>query len=206
MNVSITVPEGYMQDHKGRLIPVAMIPPIDIARHEMVNELFGHAVETQAQMKKFKQFVLDTIAAFCEMSAEQYDLAVGGKKGNMTFMSFDGRCKIAVAVADALAFDERLQVAKTLIDECVQEWLVGSRPEISALINDAFQVDKAGNISTWRVLGLRRLNIDGEKWLQAMAALSDSVQVQSSKSYVRFYQRTADSERYEAVTLDFAAI
>jgi hypothetical protein len=124
----------------------------------------------------------------------------------MTFITFDGRLKISVAISDTLVFDERLQIAKGLIDECVQQWLVGARPEIAALINDAFQVDKAGNISTWRVLALRKLDITDETWVQAMRALNDSVQVQSSKSYVRFYRRVGDSERYEPVSLDFAAL
>lgn len=202
----VNVPDGYMMDGKGRLIPISLIKPVDIIRSEMVEELFESAANLRDEMAEFKSKVFDEISAFCELSATEYGETVGGKKGNMTFLTFNGRLKISVAIADTLVFDERLQIAKNLIDECVQQWLVGARPEIAALINDAFQVDKAGNISTWRVLALRRLDITDEKWVQAMAALNDSVKVQSSKSYVRFYRRVGDTERYEAVSLDFASL
>lgn len=206
MNDNVTVPDGYKMDSKGRLIPVSLIPPVDLIRSDMVMALFEGAVNLRNQMDNFKQQVFSEISAFCELSADKYGETVGGKKGNMTFITFDGRLKISVAISDTLVFDERLQIAKGLIDECVQQWLVGARPEIAALINDAFQVDKAGNISTWRVLALRKLDITDETWVQAMRALNDSVQVQSSKSYVRFYRRVGDSERYEPVSLDFAAL
>ena len=99
-----------------------------------------------------------------------------------------------------------MQAAKALIDECVHEWTEGARSEIRALINDAFDVDKSGNISTGRILSLRRLDIADEKWQRAMAALSDSVRVQCSKSYIRVYERVGDTDQYIAIPLDIAGV
>ena len=70
---------------------------------------------------------------------------------------------------------------------------------------DAFQVDKEGKISTGRVLGLRRHDIKDEKWLQAMDAIAESINVVDSKSYVRFYERDKDG-KYQAISLDFANV
>ena len=67
------------------------------------------------------------------------------------------------------------------------------------------QVDKEGNISTARVLGLRRLQITDEKWQRAMDALSDSLQVHISKPFVRVYQRGEDGE-YQLMNLDVAKV
>ena len=66
-------------------------------------------------------------------------------------------------------------------------------------------MDKEGNISTARVLGLRRLAIKDEKWQRAMDALSDSLQVHTSKQFVRIYERGQDGE-YQLMNLDIAKV
>ena len=66
-------------------------------------------------------------------------------------------------------------------------------------------MDKEGNISTARVLGLRRLAIDDAKWRRAMDALSDSLQVHTSKAFVRVYRRDTAGE-YQLINLDVAKV
>ncbi|MBX9347143.1 DUF3164 family protein [Chromobacterium vaccinii] len=200
------IPDGYKQDGKGRLVPINIIKPIDIARDEFVAEALQKAVAMQDQLAQFKAGLFADIDAFVALSAERYKADVGGEKGNVTLTSFDGNTRVLRAIADTLAFDEGLLAAKTLIDECVQEWTEDARPEVKALIADAFQVDKAGNISTGRVLGLRRLGIQDEKWQRAMRALSESVRVQCSKAYVRIERRSEGTGKFEAVRLDLAGV
>ena len=108
-------------------------------------------------------------------------------------------------IQDSIRFDERLQAAKILIDECIQSWSADSNDYLKVLVNDAFQVDKEGKISTGRVLGLRRHSIDDPKWKEAMEAIADSIRVVDSKSYVRFYERDEDG-KYQAISLDFANV
>lgn len=206
MTTHFTPPPGFKQDAKGRLIPESMIKEIDLLRDELVKQIVEKALVVRETMSAFKTQTFGDIEAFCDLAAEKYETKIGGQKGNITLMSFDGKYKVMRAMHDTLAFDEGLQIAKSLIDECVTEWLEDSRPEIKALINDAFQVDKAGKISTGRVLGLRRLEIDHPKWLLAMQALGESVQVQCSKAYVRVYQRVGESERYEPIVLDVSGV
>jgi hypothetical protein len=195
----------YRQDAKGNLIPLENIKETDLLRDELVMEIVAKAQAVRERIAEFKQSAMDDIAAFAQLSAEKYGAKLGGAKGNIRLMSFDGAYRIALAMQDTLSFDERLAAAKALIDECINEWTAGSRPELKALINDAFQVDKEGNISTTRVLGLRRLSIDDEKWHRAMDALSDSVQVQTSKPFVRVYRREANGE-YSLMSLDIAKV
>jgi hypothetical protein len=130
---------------------------------------------------------------------------LGGKKGNLTLVSFDGRFKVIVAQSETLVFDERLLAAKELIDQCIRGWSEGASTELLALVNDAFRVDQAGKLSSGRILGLRRLDIQDKKWKKAMEAISESVQVASSKRYIRFYVRLEDSEEYAPVSLDVAS-
>lgn len=197
---------GYWQDASGRLIPEEMVKPIDRARDQLVREGIARGQAMAQQLAAYKKWLFGEITAFVELSCEQYQVKVGGKKGNLTLTTFDGQYKIIRQVSDSLAFDERLQAAKVLIDQCIQDWTAGSRPEIRALINDAFQVDKQGKISTDRVLGLKRLEITDEKWLRAMQAIQDSIRTVGSSTYVRLYQRVGDSDRYEPIPLDMAVL
>lgn len=195
----------YREDAKGNLVPVANIREIDLLRDELVMELAGKAAEVQQHISDFKREAMDDIAAFVQLSADRYDVKVGGKKGNISLHSFDGAYRVQLAMQDTLVFDEGLLAAKALIDECINEWTEGSRTELKTLINAAFQVDKEGNISTARVLGLRRLQISDDKWKRAMDALSDSLKVHISKPFVRVYRRD-DAGDYQLVNLDIAKV
>lgn len=74
-----------------------------------------------------------------------------------------------------------------------------------ALINDAFQVDKEGKVSTYRVMGLKRHDFDHPKWLKAMQAIQDATQTASTKEYLRVYERNEDG-KYQQIPLDFSKV
>lgn len=205
MNVVTQIPEGFKQDSKGRLVPESSIKPIDFERDALVSRLIKNVKEVQQQLKQFKALAFGDIAAFVDLSLELYDVHLGGNKGNVTLYSFNGQYKIVRQIQDSIRFDERLQAAKILIDECIQSWSADSNDHLKVLILDAFQVDKEGKISTGRVLGLRRHDIKDEKWLQAMDAIAESINIVDSKSYVRFYERDKDG-KYQAISLDFANV
>lgn len=199
-------PEGFLQDAHGRLNPASLVRPIDSLRDQTVLHLVDQALHLQKALAAFKQAAFADIAAFVQASAEQWQIDVGGTKGNVTLRSYDGRYKVERSIQEHVAFDERLQHAKTLIDECINDWSTGSQPELRILVNDAFQVDKEGRVSTNRVLGLKRHDIRAAKWLQAMEAIAQSVQVVGSRSYVRVYERVGDSDKYTQIALDLAAV
>ncbi len=148
-------------------------------------------------MEDFKEFL--------ELSAEQYNTKYGGKKGNVTLTSFDGHYKAMLTISEQITFDERLQVAKGLIDNCIHRWSEGTRGEMVVLVQNAFQVDKSGKINRENVLGLRRLKIDDDEWKQAMEAITDSVQVVSTKPHLRFYERGSNG-KYKQISVDFSSL
>ncbi len=201
-----TNPPGYRRDPQGRLVPESMIKPVDKMRDELVLCLTTLAKYHGERLASFKQSAFTEIESFMYLSAAEYGATLGGKKGNITLTSFDGRFKIVRQVQDTITFDERLQVAKQLIDSCVVRWANGARAELRALVLDAFQVDKEGRLNTARILGLKRLDIDDEEWGRAMQAINDSMRATSSTTYVRFYERVGESDRYEAISLDLAVL
>lgn len=201
-----TIPAGYRRDAQGRLVHEEQIKPVDKLRDELVLALVERARTTHEALVQYKADAFGEIEAFLDLSAAEYGAKIGGKKGNVSLLSFDGRYKIQRAVQESIAFDERLQAARALIDECLREWTEGARPELATLVNDAFRVDTKGEIRTARVLALRRLDITDERWLRAMDAIGDACQVVGSKSYIRVYERIGDSDQYRPISLDIAGV
>lgn len=194
----------YWRDAKGNLTPAELVKEIDKARDALVHEWVERGRDLSKAISHFKEGIFGDVQAFIELSAEKYGAKVGGNKGNVTLFSYDGKYKIQRAINESLQFDERIQAAKVLIDECLNEWSEGSRPELKALIERAFNVDKEGNLNTSRILGLRRVEIQDSRWQNAMQAISESVQVVSSKAYIRLYERAGETDQYVPIALDVA--
>ena len=200
-----TVPAGFRRNNQGHLVPESQIRPIDLARDALVRELIEKAKPLRKELATFRRNAFDVIEALVQLSGEQYDVKLGGKKGNLTLTTYDGEYKVIRAISETLVFDERLQAAKELIDECLRDWTEGARPEVAVLVQDAFRVNTNGDIRTGSVLGLRRLDIQDERWLRAMQAISEAVSVLGSKTYLRLYQRDARGA-YQPISLDIAAV
>jgi hypothetical protein len=182
-----------------------MVKEIDRLRDQTVRNIAKEAIDMKGGLMDFKNRIRDAVLTFVEKSAGEYGVKWGGKKGNISLASYDGQYKLVIAMNDNLVFDERLQVAREIIGKCLEKWSKGARDEIRLLVNDAFQVDKTGKISTARVLGLRRLDIQDQDWKKAMTAITDSVQITGTKQYLRIYERDANGE-YQMIPLDVAAL
>ncbi|MFZ5760975.1 MAG: DUF3164 family protein [Thermodesulfobacteriota bacterium] len=199
------VPEGYKADAKGRLVPVEMISQANLSRDELVYEIVGKARQVAAQVAEFKKAVLGDIEAFAQLSAEKYGVSLGGIKGNLVLTSFDGKYRVLRAVDERQEPDERLQAAKALIDQCLEEWTSDSRPELKTLIDRVFREDNQGRINTKQLLALRQYDIDDARWRQAMQAIADSLQVIGSSVYIRIYERDDETGKYRQMPLDVSA-
>lgn len=199
-------PAGYRKDHLGRLVPETLIRPIDRARDELVQEIIAAALPRRQALAEFKAQVIGDIRAFVELSGEQYGVRLGGKKGNVQLLSYDGRYRVQLKNQEHITFSEQIEAARELIDQCLARWTEGSRPEIQALVNRAFRTNRQGQLRTAEVLGLRDLDIDDEQWQQAMAALMDSITVAGSTAYLNLYERVGDTDRWQHISLDLAAV
>lgn len=208
MTTQGNIPKGYWEAADGSLIPDSKVSDLDKARDAVVRELIVSARKTSDELAEFKKLALQAVDTFVQRSAAEYGVTVRGAagKGNVTLTSFDGRFKVERQVAERIAFDERLQVAKDAIDGCVRRWGKGSNDNIKVLVNHAFKVDKQGKVSVSAILALRRLKIDDPEWLKAMDALRDSEHAVSSATYVRFYVRDDETGKYLPISLNAAAV
>ena len=188
----------------GSLVPLENIEELDVLRDETVREIINFCEPVSSMLVELKKKIVDTLMAYLDTSAEEYGVKTRSSKGAVTLTSFDGSLKVIVSAADILSFDERLQTAKDIIDECLIRWSEGANHNLLAIVNDAFKVDKKGQIDTKKILALPKLKIDDKDWKRAMKAIKDSVTVQTTKKYIRLYKRVGDE--WNQIILDWSKI
>jgi len=151
--------------------------------------------------------VVQSIDDYMEMMREKYDIdPMRGAKGNVTLQSYDGLNKVQVAVQTHIDFDEKLTLAKEKLDVYFTEKTEDADPEIKTLITKVFDVNKDGNVNAKQILSLKSYNITHPVWLEAMAIIDDAIEIVGSKSYIRFYSRKSIEDKWENISLDFAAL
>lgn len=208
-----TIPPGaieiggkpYMRNAKGALMPAELVKAADKLEDETVRKVLAFALDLSAQIARFKAHTFADLNAFQSLLEQEYGARAGGEKGNVTFQSYDGLMKVQVQIADLIEFGPQLQEAKKLIDECLVEWGAESRPEIRAIVTQAFNVEKAGQINKAELFSLLRMDIADERWKRGMDAIRDAIRVTGTKEYVRFYRRSSPQGKFEPVTIDLAA-
>lgn len=200
------IPEGYMQDAKGAFIPEDLVKPQAKLADEMVRNLIAGAASVQEVMRQFKLTAMSEMAGMQDLLDQEYGVKRGGKRGNLSFRSYDGSMRVEISVGDVTRFGPELKSAKALIDECIADWAKGANDNIRVLVNAAFQVNKAKQVDKARVLGLRKLDIKDERWQRAMKAISDALMVDETRTYIRFYQKDPKSGVMKQVSLDMAVL
>ncbi|MGP2976615.1 DUF3164 family protein [Serratia nevei] len=196
---------GYRKNAQGYLVPEDLIRTIDKLRDDVVLDIVEAAKALRQAMVDFKTASMQKIGDFTDLSSKEYGVEYGGTKGNVTLPSFDGQFKILRAVGDHRVFDERIQAAKKLIDDCVIAWSDGANDNLKALVDHAFRVNKQGRIDVNEVLGLRQVEIDDARWQEAMDAIADSIRVTGTSQYLRIYERQPNG-KYVQISLDIAGV
>lgn len=201
-----TIPAGWWRDGKGRLVPPELVAPIDQLRDQTVRQLVDKGRALNAQLKEFKSLAFTDVAALVSTSAEQYGVAIGGEKGGVVLTSYDGTLKVIRSFQDRIGFDERVKAAKALIDECLVDWGTSAPPEMIAIATRTFESDRSGDLRVSRILELRRMQSDDERWQRAMKILDDAITVVGTAGYIRLYQRTGPNDQWTPICLDLAGV
>jgi hypothetical protein len=186
-------------DPDGIEVPVKYIAKEEQERNLAVTTAFDVIAKLEKELEVARDKVFGLINGYLDSIAASY-----GEKwqGNAMLLDFGHNLKIEIQNSKRISFDEKLQIAKTKIDECVKKWSEKTDGKIKLIIDKAFSVDKQGMIDTKLVLGLRNIKIDDELWMEAMQLIADSVTVTGTKQYMRFYRKNAEGV-FEAVKLDF---
>lgn len=192
----------YWLDGQGQPVPLKYVDADDKRRDELVEDVVARAKKLRLLIEREKEILAGKIADYLETIAESKG---EDWQGSAILWNFSMDKSAEVKIAKRITFDERLQIAKTKIDECIKQWSGGANDKIIALVNRAFQVDGKGKVDAREILGLRQLKFDDPLWIEAMDLIADSQKVQSTKTY--FYFREAGEDgALEPITLDFAAL
>lgn len=198
------LPDGYIEDAQGRLVPLANLRPELVQADETVRDLAGRALAIQAQIAEVKRAFLDDIAAHCALVAERYGVALSGKDGNVVLTSYDGRFRVERVTADRLFIGEEILAAEQLIREMVDEI---EDPVARTIVNRAFRRHrKTGELSFSRLVDLVAVEIDDPRWQQAVKAIREAMRTAGSVTYFRAYHRADPSAPWQQIQLDFSAI
>lgn len=196
----------YWEDASGRLVPRSDVEQEIVLRDEMVQAIVDEAKQLQGEIVDFKSMVYDAVQNYMNQLRDKYNKTPSGKrgkphKGNLTFRDFSGKFKVVIAVNDTLSFDEKITLAKELIDQCLVRWSNGANKNLISIVNDAFDVDKVGKINVKKILSLRKIKAEDQEWVEAMRLINESIEIEMSKKYIRIYERTSDGEGWDRVSL-----
>jgi len=203
---TVLIPAGFVMNAAGHLVPEHQVREHDKLRDQVAAELAGLAIGLSQGLAAFKAKALADIEDLVVISNERYGVKVGGKKGNVSFITYDGKFKVERAMADRIIFTEEILAAKELIDQCIRKWSEGADQHLRVLVDRAFRANRQGQIKTGDVLSLLRVEIDDPDWKVAMEALKDSIQVNGTAVYIRVYQRVGATDRYEPINLNIAVV
>ena len=202
MSEAKKIPEGYMENGLGHLVPVANVTALDVLRDETVRRLVEKAELVGRAVAEFRERAAADVTTFCDVSAGSYGAEIGGEKGNVTLTSYDGSMKVVRSRADEITFSEEVRVTRELCFRCIEKWSQGANANLATLVRKSFETDRDGHLSASKILSLRSYEITGDAdWDAAMAAFDGAIQVIGSRQYVRFYRRGADG-KYAQVGVD----
>lgn len=190
-------------DVDGDLVPASMIPSLELKRHDMIEGIIDEAKTLNWIMKEFKKKTNKMITDYLSQVAEQY-----GEhwKGNATLWNYGKTKAIEVNIQNQLQFDERLQLAKEKIYNCIERWSTGASENIIVLVKKAFDTDKQGLVDTKRILTLTTLKIIDEEWKEAIEIIRESIIKTGSKRYINFKTKEEDLESLKTISLNYSSI
>ncbi len=207
-SAGITVVNGrdYVTNADGGLTPLDLVKVEDFMEDQMVRKIIGFAKLLSAELARFKKHTRADIAEFDRMLEAKYGLVKRGRAGagNQKYRTIDGLMMVETRVNKLIEFGPQLQVAKGLVDECLNEWTDDGRAEVRGLITRAFKVDKAGQISKDAIFELFKVESDDPRWLQAMDAINAAVRVIGSKEYLHFSFREDREADWIRISLNIA--
>jgi hypothetical protein len=194
--------ERTLTDSQGREFPVKVLDKELVVRDALVKRVMEKVIKLNERLVADKQKLTEELESYLADLAQRNGTVW---KGNAELTSFDDSLRVEIRYKENIRFGVELQLAKQKIDECLKEWTSESNDNLKAIISEAFQVDKKGEIAKYRILALRRYHIKDPKWKEAMELIDKAIQVTSTKQYIAFYRREPGGA-YEQVVLNFSSL
>lgn len=200
-------PDGRMRDGNDSLVLVSRIHEKDLLYHDMVLSIACIWKDLSGKIQRFKQHNFEDVSTVLDLIFEKYQVARGGKEGNMQFFTFDRRFKLRIAIQKQLDFGPELQAAQAKLLLALDEMTTAdteSAADLKTIVTGAFTLVD-GKLRVAEILRLRSFKIGNALWNEAMAIIDTAIVVISRKKQILLYERDEQGE-YQAIPLDIAAL
>ena len=191
-----------LTDAQGREISVKVLNQDILDREAAVSKAMERALKLHEHIIKEKHSIIKIVEDYLNDVAKKNNVEW---KGNALLLTFDEKYKIEIRYREKIQFGIELQLAKQKIDECIKAWSENSNDNLKAIINEAFQVDKRGQLARYRIFALRRYKIKDPVWKEAMELIDKAILVTSTKQYISFAVRD-EAGNYNRIVLNFSAL
>ncbi|MDF3840458.1 DUF3164 family protein [Pseudomonas citronellolis] len=206
---AIEIPAGWVRNATGNLVHESEISEQDRLRDRVVMDIAAVALRLNSELKALKAKALADIDDLITIAGEKYDMKLGGPKGNVSLLSFDGQFKLKRIHQDSIGYTEAMEVAKAKVFECISRWgqtvHEDAHKHLFTLATRAFRPTKSGEISISRVTEMLGAEINDPDWKAAKQAVMDSLIVNGKAVYIQVQQR-AEGKKYSTILLDIAGV
>lgn len=197
--------EGNWLNRNGKPVPVKQINKVTKRKDLTVTKIMKKAIKLEVMMSKFKYEIMEEVNKYLKYVENNAGVETNSK-GNVVLSDYSGVNQIEISKNDMYEYDEKLIIAKDLIDECLVEWSSDSNINLKAIVSEAFNVDKKGKVNQYMIFRLTKLEINHPTWLKAMELIRQSQDVVGSRQYVSLRRRASPNDKYETINLNFSSI
>lgn len=199
--------DGNWINATGQAVPPNYVPQQDKLRDRLVEKYFNRAVKVHDQLAALKREAHQAIDAYLAELFAKYD-AAPNERGNYTLTGFSGDKQVIVKIQRYLEFDERIEAAKEIVDECLERWSSDANANLKTLVTEAFRVRGKKGLDVKSILALRTYKITDKsgRWQQAMDLIGESLYVGRSRAYLQFKHRPSVEHDWRSIPLDIAAV
>jgi hypothetical protein len=191
-------------DSRGNEIPAKYVPEHEKKRDLFVEKIMEKVEKLENTMRVLKGEIQHQIQLYIEELAADNKVS-DNWKGNLMLTNFSGTQQIEVDIHDLIRYDERLVVAKQLIDNYLMEKCAG-QDELRLIVSQAFNIDKKGNVNQYMLKRLCKLDIKNPEWQKAITLIKEAECVNTSKQYIMFKQRENPKAAWDTLNLNFSSI
>lgn len=198
------IKNGNWINKDGQEIPSKYVSQKDKLDDKTVEQIVKIAKKLNQQLAEGKTKINTLLENYIKSSNELRKVNVEWK-GNFTIMNFDKSLKVEKRIAEYIEFNNELQIAKGLIEQCINKWTDNALEQVKLIINDIFNIGKKKLIPRNNLIKLKKYKFPEPEWKQAMQIISEALEVSERRPYVNVYEKMSE-KAYKQILLNFSAV
>ena len=202
----VTVNTGDWVNRNGKPVPVRNIPKHIRRRDFTVTKIMKIAMKLQERMKADKAKMHDLVNDYCKYVAKVKESSDLTPEGNLQLSDYANLNLVSLYQNSIIGFDEQLNVAKAIINKCMNKWSKGANANLRIIVDNAFKLDSKGNLNRSMIIGLTQIEINDKNWNKAMGLIKSSIFTKETKQYLKIAKRKTLQDKFEGVVLDMSTL